>query len=361
MTSRNARRRFLALAIGVLVAAGFVGVAEVRTRDGELGSMVVAFDPPGIKYVLAPDQPDAGRGWREGATPPPRLGDVPRLVCVGDSVTYGVNVAERETFCEVVGRGIDRRTETFDFGMNGYDAEQVAALVDSRVAPWKPGLVLWGAYVNDVFPTYLLYGLESGEPVYVGTEIPEKARLLPEPLALFLVRHSALFRRIQGAAYARSERASGPAHPSGDWYDRQVDRITAWSKAQGIPVLALAIPPHVLARMDTCPQHFPVQGLCEASLAQYRTVTASLTRAGIPWVDGLAAFQASGQEHFHPPGRRDPDHPNAAGHRVLAMAALPKAREMLGLAAGTTEVAEPSEIRGLKPADGAKHPGGGRR
>lgn len=316
------------MALGTAAAIGAVGAAEAWQRKHELGSMRVWFDPPGLKYVLDADPMEVDRGWVEGAVPPPRREGAPRVVCVGDSVTFGVSVGPRETWCADLRRALGKKVEAFNFGMNGWDAEQVATLLEARVAAWEPDVVVWGAYVNDMFPTYLLYGLQTGDPVFVGSRVPDGARLLPEPLALRLVRTSALFRRLQGAAYARAQRKGLPGAKA-EWYGEQLDRIRAWSKNTGVPVVALAIPPHVLARPDTCPRYVTDPSLCTSYLGQYQNMVAALERRGFTWVDGLAAFQASGQPHYHPPGRNDPDHPNADGHAVLATAAFPAVNAVL--------------------------------
>lgn len=353
-------RRALAAGLGTLLALGLLVGAEVYQRGHELGSMRVAFNPPGLKYVLAQEDPD--RGWMEGQLVPRKLDGQKRIVCIGDSVTYGVSVSAQETWCADVRRGLGARAEAYNFGMNGYDAEQVATLLTTRIAAWKPDVVVWGTYMNDVFPTYLLYGQQSGRPVFVGSDVPEQARILPESLALPLVHTSALFRAIQGAVYARSESRAGPRAARPGWYAEQVSKALTWSKDAGVPLVVLAIGPHALANLQTCPQQFPIAGLCEASAAQYQSMTADLSTLGIPWVDGLAAYQASGQPHFHPPGRLDPDHPNAAGHRVLAEAVLPSVRVALGVTvAPSTPEVTPNEPPPLRDAGGARVRGGGRR
>lgn len=322
------RRRLLAAAFGTIVAGVALAAAERWQRDNELGAVRVCFDPPGLKYVLSADPMTVERGWVEGAVPPPRRPGVPRIVCVGDSTTFGVGVATQETWCADVRRSLGK-AEAYNFGMNGWDAEQVATLLEARVPAWEPDVVVWGAYINDVFPTYVLYGSQSGDPVFVGTRVPEGARLLPEKLALALLPHSALFRRLQGLAYVRSERNRKLPGSSTDWYGQQLDRIKAWSTRTGTPLVVLAISPHVLADPATCPSQVPDASLCEAGARQYQGMVTALERRGLGWVDGLSAFQASGKAHYHPPGRLDMDHPNAEGHAVLAAAVLPSVIEAL--------------------------------
>ncbi len=355
-------RRALAVGVGTLLALGILGAAERYQQAHELGSMRVHSDPPGLKYVLS--EPDDDRGWYEGRLIPRKSDGTLRIVCLGDSVTYGVSVSAAETWCADVRRGLGVKAEAYNFGMNGYDAEQVATLLTTRIAAWNPDVVVWGTYVNDVFPTYLLYGQESGTPVFVGTDVPEQAKLLPEALALLLVHHSALFRAVQGGAYARSESRAGPRAARPGWYGEQVAKVTAWSRDTKVPVVVLAIGPHALSNMGTCPQQFPVAGLCEASAAQYASLTAELTAQAVAYVDGLAAFQASGRPHYHPPGRLDPDHPNAAGHRVLATAVLPAVRAVLGVERTQESTPPPdaaSDPPPLRDASGARVRGGGRR
>lgn len=327
-------RRLLASLLGGAVALVGVALAEGWQRGHELGAMRVHVDPPGLKYVLDPAGVDDGRGWREDRPVRPRMPGVARVVCVGDSVTYGVSVPPDDTWCEGMGRGLGA-VEVFNFGMNGYDAEQVATLLEARVGAWAPDVVVWGTYVNDLLPTYLLYGQDTGAPVFVGTDVPEQARVLPEPAALWLVRHSALFRRLQGAVYARSEHERGPPSGSPERYLAQVDRVAAWSRARSVPVVYFALPPHVMADMSTCGSQFPRPELCAMSAEQYRVIIEGLRGRAIAPVDGLAAFRASGQPHFHPPGGLDPDHPNAAGHRVLGRAVAPAVRAALDALGGS--------------------------
>src|SRR4051794_10250666 len=100
------RRRLIAGLFGLIVASIVVGFSEHWQRDHELGTMQVDFDPPGLKYSLSVTEEDYGRGWREDRVPPPRKEGVTRIVCLGDSVTYGVNVGSRDTWCEQLRVGL---------------------------------------------------------------------------------------------------------------------------------------------------------------------------------------------------------------------------------------------------------------
>ena len=90
----------------------------------------------------------------------------------------------------------------------------VEELRKPKLDAWNPDAVVWGTFVNDLEPTYLLYDKDGSRPIFVGTSVPEGATLLPEALALWLVPRSALFRRVQGAAYARYRARTGIFLPS---------------------------------------------------------------------------------------------------------------------------------------------------
>ncbi|MDP6931784.1 MAG: SGNH/GDSL hydrolase family protein, partial [Myxococcota bacterium] len=149
-------RRALALALGLGVGSALVGLAEVWQRSREAGPVQLVHDPPGLKYALAEWEPDRSRGWHEGRDTPARTPGTTRIVAVGDSITYGVHVSPRETWparladlLEPLAEQRSSRLEVSNFGVNGYDVEQVASLVTHRLTPWKPDLVIWAAYVND--------------------------------------------------------------------------------------------------------------------------------------------------------------------------------------------------------------------
>lgn len=325
-------RARLALAFGVFLALLGLLSMEFWQRSRENGGRVqVVTDPIGLKYSLRGDHPsDGGRGWHEGMLPLPKAERQRNLVFVGDSLTFGVGVSPRESWPGALMEMLDdRHLKLYNFGVAGYDAEQVASMVESRVTDFEPDLLIWGAYVNDMVPTYMLYGADNGDSIFVGTSVPRSAQILPEPLALLLVQHSALFRRLQGTIYARNVDRSEALRPFPGWYERQIDRIAGWARNKEVPLLVLAIAPHILANADSCPQNVSDPGFCSANLASYRYMTGQFRDRELQWVDGLAAYQSSGKPSYFLPSSQDQDHPNAQGHRVLAEAFLPLLRQAL--------------------------------
>ena len=330
-------RKLAALLLGLFVAGLALVVLEMWLRRGEGGGWTVVSDPPGLKYALQDADVGRDRGWVEGIEPPPHDPHRARVLCVGDSVTYGVQVKALEAWPHVLEDLLgEQRVEVKNFGLNGYDVEQVSHLVRFRLEAWHPDLIVWGNYQNDIFPTYLLRGTVSNEPIFVGTDIPESGRILPLRPSLWLLHHSAIFRRLQGAYYLREVSHGGRFAYRGGWYRGQVQAMRDWALAHDVPLLVLAIPAHILADMSVCPSHFPQENRCQQLLTQFGRITAVLDDLEMPWVDGLAAFRATGQPHFIPvkprgnDGFKDLDHPNPAGHRVLAEALAPVVAQKFG-------------------------------
>src|SRR5260221_4227037 len=77
-----------------------------------------------------------------------------RIVVIGDSQTFGIGVAEGESWPAVLERTLAARVrgsriEVMNCAVAGYDAEQSAAALESRWLAYAPDLVLLGYFVND--------------------------------------------------------------------------------------------------------------------------------------------------------------------------------------------------------------------
>jgi lysophospholipase L1-like esterase len=88
---------------------------------------------------------------------------VARIVAVGDSFTFGQGVAEDEAWVQVAGSRLHtwgHRNEVLNFGVPGHGTPQSVALVEKRLLPLQPDLVLVGVFANDLTPedSYCLYG-----------------------------------------------------------------------------------------------------------------------------------------------------------------------------------------------------------
>jgi lysophospholipase L1-like esterase len=345
------------------VACGVLAFAELRQRRRELTRVTVVDAPAGIKYALTEAPNDGARGWWTGRTPTAAATDARRLLIVGDSVSYGVSVSHDDTWASQL--GVSLGVEVVNLAMNGWDAAQSMSLLEAVGRDWRPDAVLYGAYTNDGLPTYVLYGEQTRDPVFVGTEVPEAAQLVGPRLGEWLLSRSALFRRLQGAAYARAA-AGTPSDFDAAWFGAQLDRLRVWADNNDVPVGVVALAPHVLADAAACPAAMGDPALCTSAERAYATIVEQSGARRLSVAETLPALQDSGERAFYPAGTKDPDHPGPEGHALFARAAEPLARELLGMPVpaeaegdAAPRAAGPARIKRL-PSAAPRVPRGGR-
>jgi len=91
-------------------------------------------------------------GFRGAERSLERSADVRRIVVLGDSLTFGNNLAENDTYCaqlEQIFAGQGRAVEVCNLGVAGYDTLQEARVFERRGASLAPDLVVLGFCVND--------------------------------------------------------------------------------------------------------------------------------------------------------------------------------------------------------------------
>jgi hypothetical protein len=99
--------------------------AEAVQRRIESAPVQYVSDPWGMKYALTTWQ---RRGWVEGMAPTEIQGSH-RVIAVGDSLTYGWNVSHTQAWPEQLRLLLQPRpVEILNFGVPGYDAEQIKKL-----------------------------------------------------------------------------------------------------------------------------------------------------------------------------------------------------------------------------------------
>jgi lysophospholipase L1-like esterase len=158
-----------------------------RTRPGaryETNSIAYAHDGLGLRVAarVAPDSEPAAKA--AGAF---------RVLCVGDSTTYRLGVAESQTWVRRLAADLDahappaRRFEVLNAGVPAYNTRDEAALLDDLVPRLAPDLVVLGWYPNDLerLGSHLL---DDGSLISDPLEVPESWK----PLLL----HSWLYRRV---------------------------------------------------------------------------------------------------------------------------------------------------------------------
>jgi lysophospholipase L1-like esterase len=159
------------IALACLSIAVGAGLCEILARavfpappgDERRPQVAYLYDPE-IGYVQAGNQKAwmqdqlitiNSLGFRGKETMTPKPQGAVRTVIVGDSVTVGMGVGDRETFAarledRLRARFPSRPLDVVNLGVSGYGTRQEVALLRRYVARLEPDLVLVGFYVNDV-------------------------------------------------------------------------------------------------------------------------------------------------------------------------------------------------------------------
>ncbi len=322
----RAHKRSLAVLAGTLAGALFfvlcfelvAGLRDYRwrskyTNGGWLGRIAVASPDPVLLWEYQPN----GRkgnihvnrfGFRErDVEVPEKPAGVLRVAFVGDSVTLGFGVEEQETFVRcfernAVGLLAQPEVEALNFGIDGYNALQVAQLVRTKVLWFQPDCIVYAFCLND-------FDFEDSSG--------KKIRYFRRPRSFFLdwLHHArwgeqpAEFHRLH---FARTREA----------VFAELTRLRDELRTKSVPLLVAILPV------------FQDQGptFAEYSLADLHAALGSfLMEQGIACVDLLEAFRQDGR----PPAEfaESPWHPSPEGHALIARALLhPVLEDLLGAA-----------------------------
>jgi lysophospholipase L1-like esterase len=94
-------------------------------------------------------------GFRMQNLPVTKPPDVFRILCLGDSTTFGMNVETADVYPLVLGRLLDelydRRFEVWNLGAPGYTSRQGLELIRQEVLRFEPDLVIFAYGSNDRF------------------------------------------------------------------------------------------------------------------------------------------------------------------------------------------------------------------
>ncbi len=250
---------------------------ELRTENEPLAEQVLVYPQPG-----GPDRRVVAhvneQGWRGPVVPLEHRPGVVRIAALGDSHTFGHGVADDETWSAVLERTLDSAAmpvEVMNCGVNGYDADQVVALLDKRVLAWDPDLVVYGFFCNDA--AIVGAARSAGTPLEPAPSADVRTGALG-----WLRDHSIFADVVATAAHRRAAREH--------WADRQAslygEDCEGWKRmrasltgararleARGTRLVVLLIPLLVPARSEL------------VSSAAHRTVSAFCGTAGIPCLD----------------------------------------------------------------------------
>ena len=131
---------------------------EVKVRDmqPDLGHR---HRPGAEARLMGVDVRTDSRGFRSSEIPAKAGDGVARIAFVGDSITMGWGVAERETFAHQVVAQLGasgRKVDAFNLGVGNYNTRQELALLRDAGAAMKPDIIVLAYFINDAepIPTY---------------------------------------------------------------------------------------------------------------------------------------------------------------------------------------------------------------
>lgn len=225
-----------------------------------------------------------------------------RVLCLGDSFTFGEGVKEADTYParlekRIVPLGGETRVEVINAGVQAFGTRLEAMLL-LRLRPIDPDLVLVGFVLNDA---------TEGDRTIAMLEQLRDDRVSPLGRRLRIVGlpETILKRARLQQEYVRTTRESF-SESSQEWqFCRQALSLLAeTARSEDIPILVVIFP--LLWELDG---DYPFSDLHE-------TVAAACTGAGLPVLDLLDTYQgrAAASLWAHPTDQ----HPNALAHELAA-------------------------------------------
>ncbi len=219
-----------------------------------------------------------------------------RIAFIGDSVTLGLGVEEHDGFVRQIEQLARRRgykIECLNFGIDGFHALQIEALLKDRVLKFGPDLVVYTLCLNDFD-----FDNASGN----------KIKYFKKPASFFLrklrrlIRERAMRSMDYHEYYYQLNRESVVA---------SIRRMKAYLASHRIPFSVVIVPAFYSEQPDFDQYHL---------VPLHLSIRDDLIGLGIDPIDTLFAFRASNRgPHEY---AIDIWHPNADGHRLIAATIL---------------------------------------
>ncbi|MBK7645031.1 MAG: SGNH/GDSL hydrolase family protein [Planctomycetes bacterium] len=278
-----------------------------------------ASNTPGLEYELRPnvDSTDRGvsirtnsLGMRGPELAVPRDPRSLRIGVLGDSVAFGIGLPYESTWSRVcvdeLGRALPARPfELLNCAVSGYSSRDEACVLESKLLPLDPDLVIVGYFLNDPEPLPL-------QPLQ---------NYFHEPAWW---QHFDLLRRIAQARRTREVAHLGGGDlwrfyhaPQGEpWKGTRaaLERMAGLARARGVHVMLIVTP--VFAPLEHWSE-YPYESI-------HAQVTGLARELGWHAFDLFPALRDSGLEP--PELRLDESHPNVAGSEIIGRAVASELR-----------------------------------
>jgi len=347
----------IALAEVLLWAVGFESLRQrMPTHDGALGAArpKALADDPDVGWVLSAGFDGEIEGIRYRINSLGFRGDdinerkpdgAQRILCLGDSTTYGVMVEGHRIYPAVLRRRLSemlapRRVEVVNAGVPGYSSLQIELILSERCFTLEPDLITMCVGLNDALLNPGFYSSDS--ELYVRwRRAAHKAKLVLGRSRLFTLLDCAIQRltkRLSG-----SDRREGPSQDmrprvtleeyganlteiARECHDRDIPLIMfSFSLSDGYANVMRSVAERVgVTFLDIEPLFDQTARALEASSielgsASQATVSTGAARIFAGVYEGIFS-EAMLKTHTNPALFVDPCHPTAAGHEVIAEA-----------------------------------------
>jgi len=251
-----------------------------------------------------------------------------RIICLGDSFTFGVGVSDEETYPRqledlLTKRWPGRRPEVINAGVQGYATYQEVDWLRSRGVEFDPDVVVLAVYFNDVVVR------PSGDYTkQFEREQRQAAKLFRNraPWLYRLSRNSALLSLLNGAALAARHGNSSSDILQGVESDqvqeqwratqRELSTFLELSRQHGFKPLVITIPTRIQVVQEFPDSSYParIRSICE--------------RLGIEMADVSTSLKAGLAEGVDPYLPWD-NHLSAAGSRLVAIVIRDRLEKLL--------------------------------
>lgn len=309
------------------------GRVEFARMYAKRGYTPVPSAYPGLQYQLKPDADhDINRRGLRGPNFPLRKPDGQyRILALGDSLTYGVHLPAAQVYPALLQQtleeepGVPGEPMVINAGVPGYNLSEIVAAahywLETLGPRGQPDLLVYGFFPNDFDRTYVIqeangivYTILPDEPsrVLLGQSHPALHRWL-----LVHSRYYGFWATARGGALARNRQFDKPYEDRRRWGQGKVEELQEVARAAGIPLISVAIAPHVLAFNDGRDEGFD-QALCDHFEAVHDDYLEIARQAGLPTVDSLAAMREQAQDGYFIEDIDDPTHPDPRGYQVIA-------------------------------------------
>jgi hypothetical protein len=335
--ARGPRRAEVAL---LLVSLGLaLLVAEVAVRLVGSGSAAGGNGYAPLRTGRRDRQPINAAGYRDLERQQPKPAGVRRVLCLGDSFTWGVGILFDDAWPQRVERALSRtrgeRWEAVNLAEPGMNAVEQVSRLESEGFAYQPDVVVLGWVLNDSEDEDAAEARRARDWEEGERRPPALADRLAARSALFgLVRtriHATLENRRRITGY-RSMYADGYA----GWVKARQALVTlgGMCRARGVPFVVVIFPLFA----NPLDARYPFAEL-HARVAQ------AAGEAGARVVDLLPSYSKVDWRLLVVDGTAD-EHPNEIAHRIAAQAIVRALQETVPPAAAPA----PSEPPAARPA-----------